>query len=141
VVRNYNALNLVWSGTDGLGVCLYACAPTRYLRLEQIAELVSAVAGWDFSSHELFRIGERRNALMRWYNYREGFNAEDDTLPERFYMEPIRSGRHAGAVIDKAKFRQMIQTYYEMCGWDCQGRPTLGKLYDLHLEWLAERPV
>lgn len=139
-VRNYNALNLVWSGTDGLGVCLYACAPTRYLRLEQIAELVSAVTGWDFSSHELFRIGERRNALMRWYNYREGFSAADDTLPERFYTEPIRSGRHAGAVIDKVKFRQMIQTYYEMGGWDSQGRPTLAKLYDMHLEWLADRP-
>ena len=140
-VRNYNALNLVWSGTDGLGVCLYACAPTRYLRLEQVAELVSAVTGWDFSSYELFRVGERRNALMRWYNYREGFNAEDDMLPERFYTEPIRSGRHAGAVIDKVKFRQMIQTYYEMCGWDSQGRPTLAKLYDMHLEWLAERPI
>jgi len=139
-VRNYNALNLVWSGTDGLGVCLYACAPTRYLRLEQIAELVSAVTGWDFSSHELFRIGERRNALMRWYNYREGLSAADDTLPQRFYTEPIRSGRHAGAVIDKVKFRQMIQTYYEMCGWDSQGRPTLAKLYDMHLEWLADRP-
>jgi len=138
-VRNYNALNLVWSGTDGLGVCLYACAPTRYLRLEQIAELVSAVTGWDFSSHELFRIGERRNALMRWYNYREGFSAADDTLPERFYTEPIHSGRHAGAVIDRVKFRQMIQTYYEMCGWDSQGRPTLAKLYDMHLEWLADR--
>ena len=139
-VRNYNALNLVWSGTDGLGVCLYACAPTRYLRLEQIAELVSAVTGWDFSSHELFRIGERRNALMRWYNYREGLSAADDTLPQRFYTEPIRSGRHAGAVIDKVKFHQMIQTYYEMCGWDSQGRPTLAKLYDMHLEWLADRP-
>jgi len=136
-VRNYNALNLVWSGTDGLGVCLYACAPTRYLKLEQIAELVSAVTGWDFSSYELFRIGERRNALMRWYNYREGFTAADDTLPERFYTEPIRSGRHAGAVIDRAKFRKMIETYYEICGWDSQGRPTLGTLYDMHLEWLA----
>jgi len=43
-------------------------------------------------------------------------------------------------VIDKVKFRQMIQTYYEMCGWDSQGRPTLAKLYDMHLEWLAARP-
>lgn len=140
-VRNYKALNLVWSGTDGLGVCLYACAPTRYLKLEQIAELVSAATGWDFSSHELFRTGERRNALMRCYNYREGFSAADDTLPERFYTEPIRTGRHAGAVIDRVKFREMIQTYYEMCGWDAEGRPTLAKLYDMHLEWLAEPPA
>jgi aldehyde:ferredoxin oxidoreductase len=136
-VRNYRALNLVWSGTDGLGVCLYACAPTRYLKLEQIAGLISAVTGWDFSSHELFTIGERRNVLMRWYNSREGFTAADDTLPERLYTEPIRTGRHAGAVIDREKFREMIRTYYEMCGWDSEGRPTKGKLYDLHLEWLA----
>jgi aldehyde:ferredoxin oxidoreductase len=135
--RNYRALNLVWSGTDALGVCLYACAPTRYLKLEQIAGLVGAVTGWDFSSYELFRAGERRNALMRCYNYREGFSSSDDTLPERFYTEPIRTGRHAGAVIDRAKFREMVQTYYEMCGWDSEGRPTMGKLYDLHLEWVA----
>ncbi len=137
-VRNFRALNLIWSGCDGVGMCLYACAPTRYLRLEQIAQSVAATTGWDFSSYELMRIGERRNAIMRWYNYREGFTAADDRLPERYYLEPIRTGRHAGSVINRDQFQEMIQTYYAMSGWDDSGRPTLAKLYDLGLEWLAE---
>ena len=137
-VRNFRALNLIWSGCDGVGVCLYACAPTRYLRLEQIAQSVSAVAGWDFSSYELMRIGERRNVLMRWYNYREGLTAADDCLPERYYNEPIRTGRHAGSVIDRDRFQAMIRTYYAMSGWDAEGRTSPAKLYDLGLEWLCE---
>jgi aldehyde:ferredoxin oxidoreductase len=140
-VRNYKALNLIWSGTDALGLCLYGCAPTRYLNLRQMASLVSAVTGWDFSDYELFRAGERRNVLMRAYNYREGFTAADDKLPDRFYNEPIRTGRHAGAVLDRTEFAEMIATYYEMCGWDPAGRPTLGTLLDLHLEWLAVNPL
>jgi len=138
-VRNFRALNLVWSGCDGVGVCLYACAPTRFLRLEQIAQTVAAVTGWDFSSYELMRIGERRNTMMRWYNCREGLSAADDCLPERYYSEPIRTGRHAGSVIDRDRFQSMIRMYYAMCGWDEEGRPTLAKLLDLHLEWLAEQ--
>jgi aldehyde:ferredoxin oxidoreductase len=140
-VRNFRALNLIWSGCDGVGVCLYACAPTRYLRLEQIAQTVAAVTGWDFSSYELMRIGERRNAIMRWYNYREGLTAADDRLPERYYREPIRTRRHAGSVIDRERFQAMIQMYYAMSGWDAGGRPTLAKLYDLGLEWLAQAPA
>lgn len=137
-VRNFRALNLIWSGCDGVGICLYACAPTRYLRLEQIAQSVAAATGWDFSTCELTRIGERRNMMMRSYNDREGLTAADDRLPERYYTEPIRTGRHAGSVIDREKFQTMIRMYYAMSGLDEDGHPTRAKLYDLHLEWLAE---
>lgn len=139
-VRNFRALNLVWSGCDGVGLCLYACAPTRYLRLEQLARTVSAATGWDFSSYELMRIGERRNTLLRCYNLREGFTSASDRLPARFYDEPIRSGRHSGSVIDRTLFQSMIQTWYELSGWDAAGRPTPAKLYDLNLDWLVPQP-
>jgi len=135
--RNFRALNLIWSGCDGVGVCLYACAPTRYLRLEQIAQSVAAATGWDFSSYELMQIGERRNTILRCYNNREGLTAADDRLPDRYYEEPIRTGRHAGSVIDRKKFDSMLQIYYAMSGWDGEGRPTVAKLYELGLEWLA----
>ena len=136
-VRNFRALNLIWSGCDALGVCLYACAPTRYLRLEQIAQSVAAATGWDFSSFELMQAGDRRNTLLRLYNYREGLSAADDRLPERYYTEPIATGRHVGSVIDRAKFQEMIQTWYAMSGCDQAGRPTRAKLYELNLDWAA----
>ena len=102
-----------------------------------MVQLVTAVTGWDFSAYEFMRIGERRNALMRWYNYREGFTAADDVLPERYYTEPIRTGRHQGQVIDRNKFAAMLLLYYQMAGWDNAGRPTEAKLVDLHLDQLA----
>ena len=127
----------IWSATDGLGLCLYACAPTRYFRLTQMVQLVAAVTGWDFSSYELMRVGERRHTLMRWYNCREGLTAADDVLSERYYTEPIQTGRHQGSVLDRDEFEKMIRLYYRMVGWDDAGRPTEAKLYDLGLEELV----
>ncbi len=138
-VRNYRALNLTWSGTDAVGVCLYASAPTRYLRLEQIAELVGRVTGWDYSSHELLQAGERRNVLQRWYNYREGFTAADDELPERWHEEAIATGRHAGARLERETWGKVVGLYYAMCGWDEGGRPGAAKLWELGLEELLEK--
>ena len=81
-VRNYKALNDIWSGADALDLSLFAVAPTRILRLDEMAELLAAVTGWE-TSYEIMRFGERRNHLMRVYNLREGLTAADDTLPDR----------------------------------------------------------
>jgi aldehyde:ferredoxin oxidoreductase len=35
-------------------------------------------------------------------------------------------------------FREAIDLYYGISGWDKQGRPTRGKLVELNLEWLAD---
>jgi aldehyde:ferredoxin oxidoreductase len=137
-VRNFKALNTIWSACDGINLCPFVSAPTRYFRLSQMVQLVAAVTGWDLSGYEFMRIGERRNAIMRWYNYREGLGAGDDRLPDRFYEEPIRTGRHRGARIDREQFRGMIDLYYAMSGWDVAGRPMAAKLIDLNLDWLAE---
>jgi hypothetical protein len=34
--------------------------------------------------------------------------------------------------------RISTQLFYDMVGWDSEGKPTRGKLYDLNLEWLPE---
>jgi len=138
-VKNYKALNCIWSAADGIGLCPYASAPTRYFRLSQMIQIVAAATSWDFSAYEFMKIGERRNALMRCYNNREGFTAADDHLPDRYHTEPIRTGRHQGSVLDRKKFDEMIGLYYEMAGWDKDGRPTAATLYDLNLEDLVEQ--
>ncbi|MEA2524061.1 MAG: aldehyde:ferredoxin oxidoreductase [Thermomicrobiales bacterium] len=134
-VRNFKALNTLWSGCDVLDLNVYASAPTRALGLEEMAELLAAVTGWNTSSSELMRLGERRNHLMRVYNLREGLTASDDTLPDRFFDDPIRQGVWAGTRLDRAAFRDLIRTYYRMMGWDDAGRPRYETLLDHHLEW------
>jgi aldehyde:ferredoxin oxidoreductase len=134
-VRNYKALNTIWSGCDALDLNIYVSAPTRALSLDEMAELLAAVTGWSTSSYEVMRFGERRNHLMRVYNLREGLTADDDTLPDRFFDDPIPQGRWAGTRLDREAFRTLIGTYYRLMGWDDAGRPRYESLLDHHLEW------
>jgi aldehyde:ferredoxin oxidoreductase len=83
-------------------------------------------------------MGERRLHLMRVYNLREGLLASDDTLPDRFFDEPISSGRWSGTRLDRARFHGLIRTYYRMMGWDDGGRPRYETLLDHALEWTVE---
>lgn len=134
-VRNYKALNSLWSGADALGFCIFAIAPTRVLSLQTMTDMVAAITGWETSSYEILRWGERRNHLMRVYNNREGLTADDDGLPDRFFDEPIDSGAKQGVKLDRQAFQEAIEAYYEMMGWDERGVPRPATLYDHHLEW------
>ncbi len=137
-VRNYKGLSTIWSAADALDMCIFAIAPTRVLSLENMAELLHAITGWETSSYEIMRYGERRLHLMRVYNLREGLTADDDTLPDRFFEEPLQvPGRWNNHRLDRAKFQGAIQTYYRMMGWDERGRPLPETLVDHHLDWAA----
>jgi aldehyde:ferredoxin oxidoreductase len=134
-VRNFKALSTLWSGCDTLGICLYASAPTRLLSLRTMGDLLAAITGWETSSAEIMRWGERRLHLMRMYNLREGLSAADDRLPDRFFEEPITSGPRSGVRLDREAFADAIATYYEMMGWDEDRVPRRATLVDHHLEW------
>ena len=130
-VRNFKALTTLWSAADALDMCIFAVAPTRVLNLEMMARLIGAVTGWETSSYEIMRLGERRLHLMRLYNLREGLKAKDDTLPDRFFEEGLDcSGKLSGAKLERETFSAMIHTYYEMMGWDEKGKPTQASLLD-----------
>jgi aldehyde:ferredoxin oxidoreductase len=139
-VRNFKALASLWSAADALDLCIFAIAPTRILSLADMAELLGAVTGWNTSAYEIMRFGERRLHLMRAYNLREGLTAADDTLPARFFEEPIRmpQARWDGQQLDREAFAAAIRTYYRMMGWDEAGRPRYETLLDHHLEWVVD---
>lgn len=138
-VRNFKALMLLWSSADALDICPFAIPPVRVFTLHDMAEMLRSVTGWETSSHELWRFGERRLHLMRVYNLREGLTTKDDTLPTRFFDEPIyKSGRFDGRHLDRQQFAQAVQLYYQMMGWGQAGRPHYETLFDHHLEWTVE---
>ena len=139
-VRNFKALATLWSAADVLDLCIFAIAPTRLLSLQDMAELLGAVTGWNTSAYEIMRFGERRLHLMRVYNLREGLTAAEDTLPARFFEEPIRmpGARWDGKHLDQEAFMAAIKTYYRMLGWDDAGRPRYETLLDHHLEWVIQ---
>lgn len=134
-VRNYKALNTIWSACDVLNLSIFASAPTRVYTLSDIALLVKMITGWNTSGYEIMKLGERRNHLLRIYNLREGLSAKDDRLPERFYKEKINHGIFKGISIDQNKFQEAIQLYYEMMGWDDKGVPLKSTLIEYQIEW------
>ncbi len=105
---------------------------------EKMADLVRGITGWNTTVWELMKIGERCIAMARAFDIREGMTEDDDYLPRRFFT-PFTSGPLEGVSIDEGELRHAIDTYYDMVGWDkTSGVPTLAKLQELGIEWVAE---
>ena len=102
---------------------------------EHMAEALSAVTGMEYSVEEMLAVGERAATLARLFNYREGFSAADDKLPKRV-RTAFESGPLAGQVVSDETFAWAIQRYYELMGWDTNGRPTPERLEKLELAGL-----
>jgi aldehyde:ferredoxin oxidoreductase len=113
-----------------LGDCLPVCMILPY-NYRQLADLTSAVTGWDVDIPELTRTAERILTMMRLFNIREGFTEADDKLPARFF-QPKTDGYLAQAKPDSAKFERAKRYYYSLMGWDKQtGVPTTETIEDL----------
>ena len=103
------------------------------LSMETMSELASCVFGREVPVAEMEKAGERIWNLLRLFNVREGFRAVDDSLPGRFFNEPLKSGTPAGRVLPRDQFDAMLKEYYQLCGWDEAGVPTPEKLKELEM--------
>lgn len=133
------ALRTQWSysATDSINVCQFVIGPTWQLyHMQQLAEIVSAVTGWDVTVAELQELGERRVNLLRAFNAREGIGKEQDTLPEKMFKKALKGGKSDGRKIDHAEWLAHREIYYRMAGWDVEsGNPTPATLDRLGLAW------
>ena len=82
---------------------------------------MAAACGEEFTTEELEKIGERIWNMEREFNNRAGFTAKDDSLPPRLLKEACKTGPAKGKVNMLA---EMMPKYYEVRGWDSEGRPT-----------------
>jgi aldehyde:ferredoxin oxidoreductase len=106
--------------------------------MAEMCQLVEAATGFNVTTYELLKVGERALTLARVYNVREGFTAEDDYLPERSHG-PTTSGALAQGGIDRDQLREAIHTYYGMMGWDREtGVPHPDTLHALDVSWAVE---
>lgn len=121
--------------TDSMGTCrfMHASFYAQYPIPELLAkhsgrkdkpnsikyhEWLSAATGMEFTYEELLRAGERIINLERALNTRFGIRRKDDTLPDRFFTQPLPTGPYKGAVFPKKTFDSMIDHYYNLRGWD-----------------------
>ncbi len=89
------------------------------------------------TSEELMTTGARIWNLGRLLNLREGLLRKDDDLPERILSEPHPDGVAAGRVVGADAFREALDEYYRLRGWDADGVPTAETLERLSLTEVA----
>jgi len=87
------------------------------------AALLSLVTGWDLDAAELRATAARIVLAKRAYNLREGWQPEDDWLPERFLTQTLTVGSGRTAELTPDRLRAMVAGYYTARGLDPQGRP------------------
>jgi len=122
---------------DALGACVFGVAARSFIPLHKLVEMANLVTGWETSLWGLMKSGERINTMARVYNCREGFTSKDDSLPTRF-LENLPDGPNKGKLAISAEaFQAAVKLYYEMAGWDSEGRPSPAKLLELQLDWLV----
>ena len=117
---------------DSMSLCVIACIPFSH---QHLADLVGAVTGWDTSVAEQMQVAERILTTARLFNLREGFSAEDDQLPQRFF-QPKTDGplSEKGKGLDPKKYGQAKRYYYTLMGWDPDtGVPLPEKVEELRI--------
>jgi aldehyde:ferredoxin oxidoreductase len=109
---------------NAVGDSMIACKFVFFAAsLEEYAEALSGVTGQEFTPQVLGSIGEKICLTERFYNQQNGFDANDDILPERFYRETGSSGNGIDITpIDRGRFLEERRKYYQIRGLDEQGR-------------------
>lgn len=103
---------------DSSGLCVFT---TFAWGLADLAPQLQGAIGEQYTTEELAKIGERIWNMEREFNNRAGLTKADDSLPKRLLTEPAKTGPAKGKVSELAK---MLPKYYEVRGWDTEGRPT-----------------
>jgi aldehyde:ferredoxin oxidoreductase len=106
---------------------------------EHMAALYTAGTGVETNAQDLFRYARKIRTLERAYEAGEGLTSERDTLPSRFFDNPIARGPWKGAVLRSDEFEQMKRRYYALRGWDPDtGIPAQATLRQMQLDEVAE---
>ena len=106
---------------------------------KMMADILGTITGkpWDVETYH--KAGERIFNLEKCFNYREGFRRHDDSLPDRFFEEPLTFGPHKGAILKRDELEKALDSYYAGRNWDPKTtKPSQEKLASLGLDFAWE---
>ncbi len=116
------------------GMCLFVegALPSKH----NMAEFFRAVTGWDVTTEELLKTGERIENVRQAFNIREGLNLLKYDVPGRILgRPPHKVGPLAGVTVDE---ETLVKEYLKEMDWDLKtARPSEKKLKELGLEDIA----
>lgn len=121
---------------DSLGFCrfLTVFSSPHAPQYRQFSKLIALSTGLSFTPKDLRTIGERIYTLERMILIKDGFSRQDDTLPKRYFNEPISEGPAQGKVILRKEFSKILDEYYRLHGWDENGVPKRNTLKRLGID-------
>jgi aldehyde:ferredoxin oxidoreductase len=127
-----------YMAVDCLGICKYH---TTFLgatlpNYEEWSELLYYNTGLKMTPLEIWTVAERANNLERLFNLREGLTRQHDWLVDRYFDEPTKIGIPAlrNKSIDRDKFKNMVDQFYQYRGWDENGVPAQDTLERLEID-------
>ncbi len=115
----------IYATIDSLGLCKFICHgfnSPHLLKYEHFAKLIRLITGLELSPEEVRQVGRRVVDLERMINADFGLTAADDTLPRRYFEEPMPARTTKGHRIEREGFAAMRADYYAQRGWDAEGR-------------------
>jgi aldehyde:ferredoxin oxidoreductase len=117
-LQNYSIL------MDSLILCRFITYYAYNVSINQdCSEMLKLATGRDFSVKSLTAIAERSYILEKAFNTKAGLSRSDDTLPERFFAEPIPEGANKGKLVNRKQFASMVDEYYRIRGLGPSGEP------------------
>jgi len=124
----------IYTLIDSFIVCKFSRG-TYYKELPDMAKLYTLVTGYEMTSEELKKAGERINNVAKLFNVREGLTRKDDTLPWKVMNLPIPDeGPSKGAYVTQEELDLLLDDYYDSRGWTREGVPTVEKLKELGMD-------
>ncbi len=103
---------------DSLILCRFY---QQFIGWEGMQQIIKTATGMDLTREQLFDIGRSVTTLAKKFNMREGWTKADDSLPPRLFNDPI--GPEKNLVVNADNLAIMLREYYELHGWDEEGRP------------------
>jgi len=85
-----------------------------------LSTIVEVTTGLKLDENQLRKISSNIQNETRRFNLHEGITSKDDTLPKRFFDEPL--GKE-GKIIRREDLQKMLQDYYALRGWNVEGIP------------------
>jgi len=119
--------------SNSAGVCIFALMVGEY----PLREWMNAATGWNLSTDDVLKIGERILTLRHSFNVREGIKPADTRIRNRAGGYPaLEKGPLKNITLDLDK---MAKRYYEQLKWDYEtGVPDKERLEALGLTDVAK---
>ena len=126
---------MMYEAIDCTGVCKFHSIflSPNLISFQELSKLIYYNTGLELSPEDIWEVADRAYTIERLFNIREGLTRDADWLVDRYFDEKTPAGLPIvrGISIDRQKFEEMIDEYYELHGWDENGQPrpeTLAKL-------------